>query len=90
MQTGACIFGGVTGHAIPAAYRLVLQSELALYDKVLKGDLMAKGIGEKSDGRDVELGLKWWDTNVPTCPPFVPLWTLEMQPVSLTWCLSVA
>ena len=34
--------------------------ELMLDDRVLEGVLTAKGIGEESDGCDVELGLKWW------------------------------
>ena len=43
----------------PAACRFV---QLALYDRVLESVLTAKGIGEESDGQDVELRLKWWGT----------------------------
>ena len=66
MLTGACIFSGVTG-PYPAVCRLILHNELALYDRVLEGVLMAKGIGEESDGQNVELGLKWWDTKEQVC-----------------------
>ena len=48
----------------PAACSLVLHNELALYDRVLEGVLTAQGIGEESDGQDVELGLKWWSKYV--------------------------